>query len=205
MCSDTGLEGLPPVPPSQLPFHRSASDNTPQLPDAPQGPPAETSQTIATSASTSAGTSIASAPRTHQHSDVPQPPVSRTGSIASEHPSHGHITAPAPAVSEASYYLTENAESRMRLGLRVEQRVTVKHHVRALQQQLDRAAGDLQDAMEAIQTERHTKRQLAAQLADLQDRASESGVMRAVEREAELSTSLQQVMIETGLGIRRKD
>ena len=93
----------------------------------------------------------------------------------------------------------------MRLGLRVEQRVTVKHHVRALQQQLDRAAGDLQDAMEAIQTERHTKRQLAAQLADLQDRASESGVMRAVEREAELSTSLQQVMIETGLGVRRKD
>lgn len=88
----------------------------------------------------------------------------------------------------------------MRLGLRVEQRVTVKHHVRALQQQLDRAAGDLQDAMEAIQTERHTKRQLAAQLADLQDRASESGVMQAVDREAELTTSLEQVMIETGTG-----
>lgn len=87
----------------------------------------------------------------------------------------------------------------MRLGLRVEQRVTVKHHVRALQQQLDRAAGDLQDAMEAIQTERHTKRQLAAQLADLQDRASESGVMQAVEREAELTTSLEQVTIETGV------
>ena len=31
----------------------------------------------------------------------------------------------------------------MRLGLRVEQRVTVKHHVKALQQQLDRAAGDM--------------------------------------------------------------
>lgn len=82
----------------------------------------------------------------------------------------------------------------MRLGLRVEQRVTVKHHVRALQQLLDTAAGDLQDAMEAIQTERHTKRQLAAQLADLQDRASESGVMQAVERETELTTSLEQVL-----------
>lgn len=82
----------------------------------------------------------------------------------------------------------------MRLGLRVEQRVSVKQHMKALQQQLDRAAGDLQDAMEAIQTERHTKRQLAAQLADLQDRATENGVMQAVEREAELTTSLQKVI-----------
>ena len=37
---------------------------------------------------------------------------------------------------------TATQEPRMRLGLRVEQRVTVKHHVKALQQQLDRAAGD---------------------------------------------------------------
>ena len=123
--------------------------------------------------------------------------MSRSDSMASEHPSRGQKFTPAHAVSEASNFLTQSPESRMRLGLRVEQRVTVKHHVRALQQQLDRAAGDLQDAMEAIQTERHTKRQLAAQLADLQDRASESGVTQAVEREAELTTSLEQVMIDT--------
>ncbi|KAL0051955.1 hypothetical protein WJX82_005290 [Trebouxia sp. C0006] len=84
------------------------------------------------------------------------------------------------------------SEPRMRLGLRVEQRVTVKHHVKALQQQLDRAAGDLQDAMEAIYTERHTKRQLAGQLADLQARASESGVAQAAAREADLASSLEQ-------------
>ena len=154
---------------------------------------------MATPASTSAGTSIVSAPRTHQRTDIPQPPMSRTGSVASEHPSHGQTFAPAHAVSEASSFLTQSPEPRMRLGLRVEQRATVKHHVRALQQQLDRAAGDLQDALEEIQTERHTKRQLAAQLADLQDRASESGVMQAVDREAELNMSLQKVMIETGM------
>lgn len=90
--------------------------------------------------------------------------------------------------------MTQSQEHRMRLGLRVEQRVTVKHHVKALQQQLDQAAGDLQDAMEAIQTERHTKRQLAAQLAALQERASESGVMQAAEREADLASSLKQVV-----------
>ncbi|KAL0034896.1 hypothetical protein WJX77_011872 [Trebouxia sp. C0004] len=87
---------------------------------------------------------------------------------------------------------TATQEPRMRLGLRVEQRVTVKHHVKALQQQLDRAAGDLQDAMEAIYTERHTKRQLAGQLADLQARASESGVTQAAAREADLVSSLEQ-------------
>ena len=76
----------------------------------------------------------------------------------------------------------------------------MKHHVRALQQLLDTAAGDLQDAMEAIQTERHTKKQLAAQLADLQDWASESGVIQAVEREAELTTSLEQVLFSNGEG-----
>ena len=100
----------------------------------------------------------------------------------------------------------------MRLGLRVEQRVTVKHHVRALQQLLDTAVGDLQDAMEAIQTERHTKKQLAAQLVDLQDRASERGVMQAVERETELTASLEQVLFSEkgrlgyeGLGSGRGD
>ncbi|KAL0033611.1 hypothetical protein WJX79_007693 [Trebouxia sp. C0005] len=86
---------------------------------------------------------------------------------------------------------TATQEPRMRLGLRVEQRVTVKHHVKALQQQLDRAAGDLQDAMEAIYTERHTKRQLAGQLADLQARASESGVTQAAAREADLASSVE--------------
>lgn len=69
----------------------------------------------------------------------------------------------------------------------------MKQHMKTLQQLLDRAAGDLQDAMEAIQTERHTKRQLAAQLADLQDRATENGVMQAVERETELTASLEKV------------
>jgi hypothetical protein len=47
--------------------------------------------------------------------------------------------------------------------------------------------------MEAIYTERHTKRQLAEQLADLQARASESGVTQAAAREADLASSLGQV------------
>ena len=49
--------------------------------------------------------------------------------------------------------------------------------------------------MEAIYTERHTKRQLAGQLADLQARASESGVTQAAAREAHLATSLEQVSL----------
>ena len=51
--------------------------------------------------------------------------------------------------------------------------------------------------MEAIYTERHTKRQLAGQLADLQARASESGVAQAAAREADLASSLEQVSLQT--------
>ena len=54
--------------------------------------------------------------------------------------------------------------------------------------------------MEAIYTERHTKRQLAGQLADLQARASESGVTQAAAREAHLATSLEQVSAVYVLG-----
>lgn len=57
------------------------------------------------------------------------------------------------------------------------------------------SSGDLQDAMEAIYTERHTKRQLAGQLADLQARASDSGVTQAAAREADLESSLEQVTL----------
>lgn len=49
--------------------------------------------------------------------------------------------------------------------------------------------------MEAIYTERHTKRQLAGQLAELQARASESGVMQAAARETDLESSLEQVTL----------
>lgn len=146
---------------------------------------------MARSASNSTGTSAASVPRTHQLTDVVHPPMSRTASIASNNPPQA-VTTDRP-LPEPPSFLPQSAEPRLRLGLRVEQRVSVKQHIKGLQQQLDRAAGDLQDAMEAIQTERHTKRQLAAQLADLQDRATENGVMQAVKREAELTTSLQKV------------
>ncbi|KAL3148118.1 hypothetical protein ABBQ38_014399 [Trebouxia sp. C0009 RCD-2024] len=184
----TGVDGLPSLQPSQQPTQHS--DSTPQLPG-PQGPPSDIPQPMVRSASTSTGTSAASAPRTHQHTDIAPPPMSRTASVASDNPSYAQTSTAARSLPEPSNFLTQSAEPRMRLGLRVEQRVSVKQHMKALQQQLDRAAGDLQDAMEAIQTERHTKRQLAAQLADLQDRATENGVMQAVEREAELTTSLQ--------------
>lgn len=49
--------------------------------------------------------------------------------------------------------------------------------------------------MEAIYTERHTKRQLAGQLADLQARASESGVTQAAAREADLASSVELVSL----------
>lgn len=129
-------------------------------------------RSASTSAGASADASIASTASAHQH---------RT---------HAQTQGLAPGMADAA---TPTVEPRMRLGLRVEQRVTVKHHVKALQQQLDRAAGDLQDAMEAIYTERHTKRQLAGQLAELQARATESGVMQAAAREADLTSSLEQV------------
>ena len=192
-CCHAGLDALPSMRPSLTPIQRSASDSAPQLPGPPSDTP-PTPQPMARSASTSAGTSIASVPpsHTHQQTDATQS-MSRTTSTASEQPSHRQTFLPARGTSEA-VTMTQSQEHRMRLGLRVEQRVTVKHHVKALQQQLDQAAGDLQDAMEAIQTERHTKRQLAAQLAALQERASESGVMQAAEREADLASSLKQVV-----------
>ncbi|KAL3140845.1 hypothetical protein ABBQ32_005383 [Trebouxia sp. C0010 RCD-2024] len=184
----SGGDGLPSLRPSQQPMQQS--DGTPQLPG-PQGPPSDTPEPMARSASTSTGTSAASAPHTHQQTDTFPPPMSRTASAASDNPPQAQTSTATRSLPEAANFLTQRAEPRMRLGLRVEQRVSVKQHMKTLQQLLDRAAGDLQDAMEAIQTERHTKRQLAAQLADLQDRATENGVMQAVERETELTASLE--------------
>ncbi|DBA71498.1 TPA: hypothetical protein ACH3X2_011287 [Trebouxia sp. C0005] len=167
-----GLDGLPHVRPGLPPLQRSASDGTQQIPTT-QGLPQDTHpQPMARSASTSAGTSANAS----------------IASTASAHHTHARPASLSSGVADAA---TATQEPRMRLGLRVEQRVTVKHHVKALQQQLDRAAGDLQDAMEAIYTERHTKRQLAGQLADLQARASESGVTQAAAREADLASSVE--------------
>ncbi|KAL3140844.1 hypothetical protein ABBQ32_005383 [Trebouxia sp. C0010 RCD-2024] len=189
----SGGDGLPSLRPSQQPMQQS--DGTPQLPG-PQGPPSDTPEPMARSASTSTGTSAASAPHTHQQTDTFPPPMSRTASAASDNPPQAQTSTATRSLPEAANFLTQRAEPRMRLGLRVEQRVSVKQHMKTLQQLLDRAAGDLQDAMEAIQTERHTKRQLAAQLADLQDRATENGVMQAVERETELTASLEKTRLE---------
>ena len=171
-AAPTGLDALPSVRPSLPPLQRSASDSTHQLPHGPpsDGPPQPMPSSTSNSGSAHASiASTASVHHTHQQSVT----------LASH-----------PGMADAA---TAMQEPRMRLGLRVEQRVTVKHHVKALQQQLDRAAGDLQDAMEAIYTERHTKRQLAGQLADLQARSSESGVMQAAAKEADLTHSLDQV------------
>ncbi|DBA87463.1 TPA: hypothetical protein ACH3X1_004502 [Trebouxia sp. C0004] len=168
-----GVDGLPSVRPSLPPLQRSASDSAQQIPTT-QGAPSDTHpQPMARSASTSTGTNANAS----------------IASTTSAHHTHAQSARLSSGMADAA---TATQEPRMRLGLRVEQRVTVKHHVKALQQQLDRAAGDLQDAMEAIYTERHTKRQLAGQLADLQARASESGVTQAAAREADLVSSLEQ-------------
>ena len=109
--------------PGLPPLQRSASDGTQQIPTN-QGLPSDTHpQPMARSASTSAGTSA----------------IASIASIASAQ--HTHVQ-PASSSSGMADAATATQEPRMRLGLRVEQRVTVKHHVKALQQQLDRAAGD---------------------------------------------------------------
>jgi len=69
--------------------------------------------------------------------------TSANASIASTASAHHTHAQPASLTSGMADAATATQEPRMRLGLRVEQRVTVKHHVKALQQQLDRAAGDM--------------------------------------------------------------
>ncbi len=110
--------------PGLPPLQRSASDSTQQIPTT-QGPPSDThpppmARSVSTSVGTSANASIAS-----------------TASVQ-----HTHAQ-PASLGSGMADAATATQEPRMRLGLRVEQRVTVKHHVKALQQQLDTAAGDM--------------------------------------------------------------
>ncbi len=110
--------------PGLPPLQRSASDGTQQI-STTQGPPSDTHpQPMARSASTSAGTSA-------------------NASIASTASAHHTHAQPASLSSGMADAATATQEPRMRLGWRVEQRVTVKHHVKALQQQLDRAAGDM--------------------------------------------------------------
>ncbi len=69
--------------------------------------------------------------------------TSANASIASTASAHHTQAQPASLSAGMADAATATQEPRMRLGLRVEQRVTVKHHVKALQHQLDRAAGDM--------------------------------------------------------------
>ena len=114
--------------PGLPPLQRSASDSTQQMATT-GGPPSDTHpdthpQPMARSVSTSAGTSA-------------------NASIASTASAHHTQAQPASLSAGMADAATATQEPRMRLGLRVEQRVTVKHHVKALQHQLDRAAGDM--------------------------------------------------------------
>ncbi|KAK9825314.1 hypothetical protein WJX74_008521 [Apatococcus lobatus] len=76
----------------------------------------------------------------------------------------------------------------MRLGMRMEQRATVKQQVQALRSRLDRTSNDLQDAIEVIKVEQETKRSLAGQVQELEAQLA----VDPSDREANLTSALEQ-------------
>ena len=107
-------------------MHRSVSDAS-YLPSTSQPPSESQSQPMARSLSIGTTANPASA---------------ATESVATDR-------GPLPAASDAGGSHVEQLEGphmgpHMRLGLRMHQRVAVQQHVKALQQQIDTAASDLQ-------------------------------------------------------------
>ncbi|KAK9834256.1 hypothetical protein WJX81_000497 [Elliptochloris bilobata] len=122
---------------------------------------------------------------------------SNNGAVtAGLNPNHQRSTSEtgARAAAGGAAGAADGGGSRLRLGLRVEQRGSVRKHVTALQQRLDRAAADMQDAAEAVEAERGAKRRLAARVAELEEAAAASASGRAAQAHAKaLARSAEQL------------
>ena len=128
-------QGLPPL-------QRSVSDAS-HMPSTSQPASGNTSQPMARSVSTSVSANLGPADTASASTDQgPFPARSDAGGSHAGASHAGRSQAGGPYAEQL-----RQDEPHMRLGLRMHQRVAVQQHVKALQQQLDTAAGDLQVAL----------------------------------------------------------